>query len=444
MSNETPAYNMPKGYSGMRTMLRSYKYLKDPIAFVTNNMRLYGGTYSARLPQFPNFILTQDAAFINYVLRDNHTNYHKSPLTAGRVAEYLGNGMLFLNGESWLKQRRLVQPGFHREKIQALYGIVIKAIEENLAGFATGRNIDVYPLVHRLAFSVVIKSLFDINLSPATMQLLNSHFNDIQDFVITDVNQPFRRPFYRFTGSERKVLKKSAEIREIFKNVIHERRQSDKSHNDLLDMLLNSTYEDTGLPMEDTQVIDELMVFVTAGHETTANTLGWMLYLLSVNPGVLQQVTTIAKETDVHSCFKNEYLNAVINETMRLYPAAWLTDRVSLQDDSFGGYRYPKGTVIISFFFGAHRAEETWQNPAAFEPGRFIDETGKLKKYKNYFPFGAGPRMCIGNNFAMAEMAFFLHAFFSRFTIKPTGKIPKMKPLLTLRPDKIVIGVERV
>lgn len=280
MSSNTGGYHMPKGFTGVRTMLRSYKFLKDPISFVSNNMRLYGNSYSAWLPQYPYFIITQDAAFINHVLRDNHTNYHKSPLTAGRVAEYLGNGMLFLNGESWLKQRRLIQPGFHREKIQALYQNVISAIEECLDGFATGNNVDMYPLLHNLAFTVVIKSLLDINLTPGAMQLLNSHFNDIQSFVITDVNQPFRRPFYRFTGTEKKVLKKSGEIRAVFKEVMHHRRQSSQTHNDLLDMLLSARYEDTGLPMEDEQVVDELMVFVTAGHETTANTLGWMLYCL--------------------------------------------------------------------------------------------------------------------------------------------------------------------
>ena len=435
---------MPKGFTGVRTLLRSYAFLKDPINFISNNMRLYGNSYSAWLPQYPNFIITQDAAFINHVLRDNHTNYHKSPLTADRVAEYLGKGMLFLNGESWLKQRRLIQPGFHREKIQGLFTIVINAMEEYLENFTAGSNIDVYPLLHRLAFTVVIKSLFDINLSPQTMALLNDNFNDIQSFVITDVNQPFRRPFYKITGSEKKIFKKAAAIRDVFRNIISERRQSGEAHDDLLDMLLNSRYEDTGLPMEDEQVVDELMVFVTAGHETTANTLGWMLYLLSVNPLPMQKLTHAVAETSIHDSHRHVYFNAVINEAMRLYPPAWLTDRVALQDDSFGEYSYPKGTIIISFFYGAHRHKQQWDNPDSFMPDRFIDEAGKLKKYKNYFPFGAGPRMCIGNNFAMAEMVFFLHAFFSRFTIKPAGQAPALKALLTLRPGKVLLNVKKL
>jgi cytochrome P450 len=435
---------MPQGYSGLRTMLRSYRYLKDPIQFVSNNMALYGGTYSARLPQYPYFILTQDAAFVNYVLKDNHTNYHKSPISAGRVAEYLGKGMLFTNGDGWLKQRRLIQPGFHREKIQGLYHTVVQTISQYLATMPTGNAVNVYPLLHQLAFNVVIQSLFDVHLSPATMHMLGSNFSDIQNFVIKDVNQPFRRPFYPVTGAEKRALKKSAAIKNTFKSIIQQRRQGNESHNDLLDMLLQSTYEDTGAHMTDELVMDELLVLMFAGHETTANTLSWMFYLLSRHPGVLQKLQASINGTDVLNSPKNEYLNAVIQESMRLYPAAWMTDRVALQDDSFGGYTYPKGTIIISFFYGVHRHKDEWPDADVFNPDRFLDENGKLKKYKNYFPFGAGPRMCIGNNFAMAEMAFVLHLFLQQFTIRPTGQVPKLKPLLTLRPDKVEIGMERV
>jgi cytochrome P450 len=443
MDNNTSVYNMPKGYDGMRTALRSYRFLRDPINFISTNMALFKGTYSARLPQYPNFIITQDAAFINHVLRDNHTNYHRSPLSSGRVAEYLGKGLLFVNGETWLKQRRLIQPGFHREKIQALYQTVTRTIDEFLQHFTTGASVDVYPLLHQLAFNVVINSLFDIRLSPQTMHQLSSNFNDIQDFVIKDINQPFRRPFYILTGAEKKTLQKSDAIKRVFNSIIQQRRQSTESHNDLLDMLLQSTYEDTGQHMTDEQVIDELLVFMFAGHETTANTLAWLLHLLAANPAVLNTLTQTIQQTHLYDSPKNEYINAVINEGMRLYPAAWMNDRVALADDSFGGYTYPKGTIIISFFYGAHRDGALWPDADVFNPQRFLDETGKARKYKNYFPFGAGPRMCIGNNFAMAEMAFFLHAFLTRFTVAPGGKPPLMKPLLTLRPGKVLLNVKK-
>jgi cytochrome P450 len=403
-------------------------------------MDIYGDTYSAKLPG-QKMILTRDAAFINHVLRDNHTNYGKSPFTSTRLAQFLGKGMLFLNGSEWLMQRRLIQPGFHREKIQALYHTMIQVIDNYLSTFPAGADIDVYPLMHKLAFNIVIKSLFDIELAAGTIKLLTSEFDVIQDFVITDINQPFRRLFYPITRTEKKVLKKANRIKEVFKGIIRERKQSARVYNDLLDMLLQARYEDTGGPMAEEQVIDELLVFMFAGHETTANTLSWVLYLLSANQGVLSKLQASIQQSTVLDSLKNEYLNAVINESMRLYPAAWMTDRMALQDDNFGEYSYPKGTVVISFFYGAHRCG--WQDAGIFMPERFIDETGKLKRYKNYFPFGAGPRMCIGNNFAMAEMCFFLHSFLSNFTIKPTGQVPKLKPLLTLRPDKVLVNIEK-
>jgi cytochrome P450 len=127
---------------------------------------------------------------------------------------------------------------------------------------------------------------------------------------------------------------------------------------------------------------------------------------------------------------------------MRMYPAAWMTERVAIEDDQFGDYHYPKGTIIIPFFFGLHRDKSIWKDELKFYPERFIEDN-KISKSKNYFPFGAGPRMCIGNNFAMAEMSFFIHAFLKRFQIHATAQIPDMKALITLRPNKVILNIKR-
>lgn len=336
-----------------------------------------------------------------------------------------------------------MQPGFHREKIQALFGLMVKVIDEYLAIFPMGGNIDVYPLMHKLAFNIVIKSLFDIEISVNTMEALGANFDVIQNFIIKDINQPFRRAFYPLTRKDKRVLAKAGAIKNAFAQIIQQRRQGDKLHNDLLDMLLQSRYEDTGEPMADEQVIDELLVFMFAGHETTANTLSWLLYLLSINKPVMDEFAVMVGKMDIYDSHKSDYLNAVINEAMRLYPAAWLTDRVALSDDGFGEYSYPKGTIIISFFYGAHRNLNNWEDADVFNPRRFLDENGKLKKIKEFFPFGAGPRLCIGNNFAMAEMCFFLCRFLQSFSISPTGQVPLLKPLITLRPDKILLNIQR-
>jgi cytochrome P450 len=128
---------------------------------------------------------------------------------------------------------------------------------------------------------------------------------------------------------------------------------------------------------------------------------------------------------------------------MRLYPAAWMTERVAIEDDEFDGFSFPKNTIVIPFFFGLHRDKKLWNEELKFDPERFIVDA-KVAKSKNYFPFGAGPRMCIGNNLAMAEMSFFIFSFLKKFQIKSTGQIPVMKALITLRPDKVLLNIQNI
>jgi cytochrome P450 len=191
--------------------------------------------------------------------------------------------------------------------------------------------------------------------------------------------------------------------------------------------------------------MDEIHVLLFAGHETTANTLSWLLYLLATHPEVMKKLKEAIEDVNIFESIRNEYINAVISEAMRLYPAAWMTERVSLNDDAFNGFRFPKGTIVIPFFYGLHRNKKYWRNESDFDPDRFIfSDSVKSKKVKNFFPFGAGPRMCIGNNFAMAEIAIILHEFFSTFEISPTDEIPEMWPLITLRPRKLRLHLKRI
>ncbi|HWK04586.1 MAG TPA: cytochrome P450 [Puia sp.] len=443
MNTENKTYHLPAGYSAFQSILRSYRFLSNPIKFVSLNMAKFSGTYSVATLRKYHLILTQDPAFINYVLKENHSNYHKSSLTAERAAKYFGKGFLFSNGEDWLTHRRLVQPGFHREKIQGLYGIMIDSIEKSLSTFPTGASIDIYPLVHQLAFNIVISSLFTIHLSSDTMTELSRTFSEVQDFYIKEINQPVRRLFYPFNHADKRNLQKSARMRAILKGIIEERRASKDAFSDLLDILLHTRYEDSGLPIPEEQLIDQILVLIFAGHETVANTLSWLLYALASEPEVVKKLRASMEARSIQDSVKDEYIAAVINEGMRLYPAAWMTDRVALKDDRFGEYSFPSGTIILSFFYGLHRDKEYWDDESAFHPERFLTENAKEKKPKNFFPFGAGPRLCIGNNFAMAEMSFFLYAFFTKFQISPTGQIPELKPLITLRPDKVILDVRQ-
>ena len=438
-------YELPPGNNLWRSLLASFTFLKDPIRAISRNMIRYSGTYSAILIGRGKIILTEDPDFIQYVLRENHTNYQKSELSSKTAARLFGNGLLFSNGGPWLRQRRLIQPAFHQGKIQGLYEIVIKTANEIISDFEEGEKIDLYPLMRRLSFGVLIHSLFDIRLSPETILELSEGFTDMQDFLLKDVNQPFRKFLYPINRAERAILEKSRSIRNIVKGIIDKRLEEKEMHNDLLDMLLNVKYEDTGETMAQEQIIDEILVLLFAGHETTANTLSWLLYLIATNAGEAEKLKESISKIKITDSPKDEYINAVISESMRLYPAAWMTERVALSDDRFGGFSYPKGTIIIPFFYGLHRNKHNWEKESTFDPGRFIhSDTVKTKKAKNFFPFGAGPRMCIGNNFAMAEMSFILHALLTKFEISATDEIPGMWPLITLRPRNLRMNFKRI
>jgi cytochrome P450 len=264
MATKSKKYHLPDGYSLFQTTLKSNEFLNNPINFISKSMATFSGTYSAALGFNRKLILTQNPEFINYILKENHRNYNKSEFATERAVKFFGKGLLFSNGDYWLRQRRLIQPAFHREKLQGLYDIIIKTIDEFLLKFPIGKSVDIYPLVHQLSFNILIQSLFDIKLSSQIMEELSQVFTELQDFLIKDINQPLRRFFYPFTGTESIQLKKAQRLREIFLGIIYERKASDKNYTDLLDMLLKSKYEDTGEAMTDEQVVDEVLILIFA------------------------------------------------------------------------------------------------------------------------------------------------------------------------------------
>lgn len=427
------AYHLPPGYNLAQAILWAPRFLRDPIRTISRNTRKFGGTYSARLPQRRRVIVTEDPGFVQYILKDNHTNYYKSELSADRAAFFFGRGLLFSNGDHWLQQRRLIQPGFHREKIRSLYDILVRTTDVFLTSLPRDATVDIYPLAHRLSFELLIHSLFDLEIQNEKKEELRHTFTDVQGLLMREVNQPFQRALYPLTGKDRRMSDRMQRIRYVIESIIKDRRDSGGDHHDLLDMLLAARYEDTGEPMADGQLIDEIMILFFAGHETTANALSWLCYLLAPRRDIQDRIGNLTG--DIYESPRDEYLAAVINEGMRVFPPAWMTERVALADDGYGAFTYPKGTIIIPYFYGVHRNPAFWDRPDAFEPERFLGE----KKNKAFFPFGGGPRLCIGNGFAMAEMAIFLRLFFEKNRLEPTGRTPRLQPLITLRPSEVIV-----
>ncbi len=438
-----PAYNLPPGYSFFGTYRRGLQVVRNPIETMNESVEKFGDSYTVYNGFTNKMILTQDPEFIDYVLKKNHRNYHKSEMVSKKLGRFIGNGLLTSNGAYWLRQRRLIQPGFHIQKIQGLYEIMQRTIDDFLLKFPTGRNVDLYPQMNRLAFEIVINTLFDIEVPQQSITELSQYISETQEFVIRDIRQPYKSWWYALSGEVNANLKKAQRTRDILLAIIRERKESKMKFNDLLDMLLDARYEDTGEPMNEEQLLDEILILFIAGHETTANALTWTLYLLANNPVELQKLRQSTQGLGIQECVAHDRLTAVINESMRLYPPAWVSDRVALEDDTFKDFSYPKGTIIVLFYYGLHRNERYWENASSFIPDRFLLQNSDKEKVKAFFPFGGGPRLCIGNNFAMAEMALFLKTFIHQFNINTTDQIPKMRPMVTLRPEGVVLGIER-
>lgn len=435
-------YSLPPGYTLLQSFWRTYKQVKDPIGTMEESMARFGGTYAVNLGS-RRLIATQDPGFIEHVLKVNHRNYYKSTILTEQLGRFIGNGLLTSNGEYWLRQRRLIQPGFHTDKIQALYAIIKRTADDFLKTIPEG-TLDVYPLMNRLAFEIVINTLFTIRMPVKTRDELGRFITETQDFVIRDIRQPHKSWWFHLSGEVKRNMNNAEGARHIIRTMIRERKESGKKFDDLLDMLLDARYEDTGAAMEESQVIDEILILLIAGHETTANALSFTLYLLASHRDALEKLRESTAGLTFQQCVKHPLLAAVIQESMRLYPPAWISDRVSLHDDAYNNYTFPKDIIVILFYYGLHRDARYWQDPLSFKPERFLKAGQDKEKQKIYYPFGAGPRMCIGNNFAMAEMAIFLQAFIQKFDVVPGAVAPNLKPLVTLRPDHVIVKISNL
>ncbi len=432
----------------IRTLTNATRFLQNPTIPLAQYIQEYGETFAFYVGGVKYGILSIDPEVNQHVLQKNNKNYHKSHIQKDFLGRFTGPGLLVTDGDYWLKQRRLIQPGFHRAKLAALTEIMQKVVDDSCdqIELQEGQEVEMSHLLLEFAFKIIAKSLFSRDYSDKLMDEVDDNVTEIQRYVIRLIRQPYLHWWFRMSGKEKNYNDISEETRNILLKIIHERKKSSETYDDLLDMLLSSKYEDTGEGMSDKQLLDETLILFAAGHETTANSLSWTSYLLAKHPKVVEKMRAELSEkigdrkpsfTDLREL---TYLTQVIKESMRLYPPAWITDRVALEDDEVKGYKIPKGTIVNCYIYGAHHSEKYWKNPEAFIPERFEKENMKGKPNFAYFPFGGGPRLCIGNNFAMMEMQLVLAEMVRRFDFElvPDQQI-ELQPLITLRPKNGVL-----
>lgn len=428
-----------------RALFNTFRFVRDPIGLINESLERFGSTFYTYVGGLHHGIVTTDPGFIQHVLQKNNRNYLKSPMHFDKVSHFLGNGLLTSEGDYWLRQRRLIQPGFHRAKLEALTVIMQQVIDRFVERFdaevATEKPIDIGQRMMEVAFSVVANSLFSKNIAESELGRLSQLLTQIQEFIIRQIRQPYLIWWFHLSGEMRRHEKMAAEFQQIVFDIIKSRRNATEQHDDLLQMLLDARYEDTGEGMTDAQLFAESAIMFVAGHETSANALAWTWYLLAQHPEIVTKARTELDEVlgnrtpTFEDLPKLTYLTQIIEESMRLYPPAWLTDRIAAQDDEFQGIKIPKGSIVVTYFYGTHHAADLWENPAQFNPDRFAKEKKKQQLPFAYVPFGGGPRLCIGNSFAIMEMQLILAAMLRRFDFEllPNQEV-EMQPLITLRP----------
>ncbi len=418
------------------------RFLKDPLGTIQKNIAEYGKTYYFHIGGVHFGIFTADPALIQHVLQKNHRNYKKSPAHFDTIAHFLGNGLLTSEGPFWLRQRRLIQPGFHKDRLALLIDQMQDVIQEELKVLdeksSTG-PIDMYEAMISLTFNIIARSIFSQSFKEEELLRLSEHITAIQAYAIREIRAPFLGFWRKWTGELARHERMALASAQMVLELIEARRQSNTFEDDLLQMLLDARYEDDGSPMSAEQLLAEVNILFVAGHDTSANALSWTCYLLARHPEAMEKVR---KETTQvlnsrRATFEDltslSYTRQVLEEAMRLYPPAWITDRIAHQDDTYQELRIPRGAFVITYIYGAHHDPDHWEDPEVFRPERF--ESKEARKNPAYLPFGAGPRLCIGNYFAMMEMQLAIINLVERYNFELLDELPpEPLALITLRP----------
>lgn len=431
-------------------------FRRDLMGFIHRKRVLHGDVFRIN-SRFFNAVAITDAAAAQQILQTNHRAYGKS--RGYRImAEFLGQGLLTSDGAYWMRQRRIAQPAFHRQQVARLAEEMLAVARAWVPRWRTlaqsGQVVDMAEEMSALTMEIAARTLFSADVG-GRMEDISRSVLMLNQIAIDIIRKPLLRFRKRFFPWTLKAFQRAADtIDGIVYELIRERRAKQGAApvagKDLLDLLMEAVDEETGERMTDLQIRDEVVTLFLAGHETSANALAWTWWLLSQHPACAQrlreEVAAVCPDGDlrVEQLSGLGYTRALVNESLRLYPPGWVIGRRTLSDDTLAGYDIPAGTNLLINVFEIHRHERYWQEPEAFRPERFLPggEAESVPKFA-YFPFGGGPRLCIGQQFALYEIAIVLAVLAREFHPAPAdGAIPQPQPLITLRPGGMNMRVE--
>lgn len=433
---------VPKGPKGTLLMGSLGDVRRDPITFTMRMATEYAPVARVRLGPLVTHLISHPAG-VRRVLIDNVQNYSKNHLSYSFVRRVLGNGLLTSQGPFWLRQRRLAQPAFHRERIAHMATAMTRATEELAAVWSENPDEprDVGEDLMALTLRIVGDALFGTGVEARQTERVARSFNVLSAQLVERFRTMRLLPPVLPTAYDRQFRQATQELDSVVAEIIAAKRAKLEDTGDLLSMLMLAKDEETGEQMNDAQLVSETKTMLLAGHETTATTLMWLFALLEQHPEAEARLHAELRDVlggrtpTMADVPKLQYTRCVIEETLRLYPPVYILGRKVEQDDVLCGYRIPKGTSVDVSPFAMHRLPEFWERPNDFVPERFASEEQAKRPRGLYIPFLAGPRQCIGNSFALMEAQLIVATLAQRFRPRSERRVmPDMDPLVTLRP----------
>lgn len=431
-----PRTRIPPGPKGGLLFGNTTDYMRDPLDFIERAKRDYGDMVYLRFGHLRTYLVNHPRD-IEWILRTRADNFHKDRLTRWLIP-VVGEGLLTSEDAYWRRQRKLAQPSFQHQQVQRYGAVMVEHTERMLETWRDGEVRDPHEDLMRLTLGIVARTLFDAELSGdaeavgESLAIVMNHFMSPMRWIPAFDYLPL--------PSSRRFWRAIRRIDEITYRIIRARRASGQDTGDLVSRLL-AARDDEGHGMTDRQLRDEVVTLILAGHETTALALFYALYLLDSSRDARDRLTAEldavlgGRAPTAEDVPRLRYTEWVVRETMRLYPPAWGIAREALADCEIGGYDVPRGTQLFLTQWLVHRDARWFEDPQAFRPERWDNDLAKRLPRCAYFPFGDGPRICIGNHFAMMEAILILASIAGRYhlDVEP-GQTLALLPSITLRP----------
>jgi cytochrome P450 len=418
-------------------------FRRGRLDFLTHCAREYGDFVSLRFGPRRIILVSDPAAIEQVLVTDNHNYIKHFALRFNPIV--LGKGLLTSEGDFWLRQRRMIQPAFQRQRIAGYGDVMVDYAQRMLEGWQPGQAVDVQTEMMALTLRIAAKVMFDADVT-GEARAVGEALHVAMDCFTARFNATIPLPSNWPTPRNLRLWKAARRLDEIIYGFIKQRQSSAVPRDDLLSRLLRAREED-GSRMTDQQVRDEAMTLFLAGHETTALTLAWTWYVLATNPAEEEKLVAEVRSVlgdrppTVADLPRLQHTERIIQEAMRLYPPAYIFGREALTDTMVGDYPVPRGRTILMSQWVVHRDPRFWPRADEFVPDRWIDGPAGLPKYA-YFPFGGGPRLCIGNTFAMMETVLVLAAIAQRYRFTLVEGHPVVPwPTFTLRPQNGIKAV---